>query len=316
MIDSSKSNKKTILIIVLVLIIGLIAVYFGYNKFKSANSTTNNNNQAAGNNDTNSTDKANTTTSSANPVALDIKSLQVTNLYNYLAQYNEYGSDQNDEFYQDKKVTYSDLDNAYRLYTAYGYLNDLALIKVKKISSCDEVKAYSNLYQLCNNADYQKDILNSQVGSQIYDASKTNLTQYYQIIFGADKELPKATFYYNYIECEYSSSTDDYMCYDTQTGGTGRPFIYNTIVNATDYGNKIEIEDHHVYCAITGDNFDQFSCYKDDKGTNLIKSYPNSGTIISEVEDSVKAAGQLYKHTFVKTDAGTYYWLSSEPIQE
>lgn len=186
--------------------------------------------------------------------------------------------------YQNKKITLSDLDNSYLL--AYAVSN-LELSNMDK-KPFDDMELGSDWYI------YDATLLQNKV-QEMYGKNLTN--ESYIIEFGE--------------KCEYVNN--NYQC---GLGGSSSEFMSSIryITNVYADSENLYIEDKYMV-EIIKDDVD--ALYEDSTKTKLIvtldeDSLENFGTISQKYDSKMKK----YKHTFKKNENGSYYWYSTEPIEE
>ena len=223
--------------------------------------------------------------------ALDINSDLVKELYSFNMINSELITEE--DFYQNKLVTYNVLSDATKFDLVYRSLSDGSA--KRDTSTCEFLKGYS-LYEGClDDPDYILDYYYSSI-------NKKDLENKWHKLYGSNTLLPLKKFIVNQVqECEYSQDNDDYLCYMGMVGGYGVPERYTKIIKAEKYGNNIIIYDKYILFSFTDD-----ATFADPDETIKIGN---------EWEKNLIDKGSTYKHIFRKDTNDSYYWVSSEPVE-
>lgn len=221
---------------------------------------------------------------------LSLDSDIVKELSSYIVRKNNIYMDNDLGYYQNKRITYSDFDDASRLKYTYLSLvetlnydsNDLSMVEgLGENGNCEFYDSYyfvdynskgnKSLYSLCLN---QEAIWVNKL------ASKELLEKQYKKIFGMDKTVPKQSFIVTPGEyCAYSSKNDNYVCFSYDGFGTaGNDYYKATLEKAIENNGVVELYDNLEYWKVS----------------------------------SNQVSKNKYKHTFKLDASGNYYWVSSE----
>lgn len=221
-------------------------------------------------------------------IELSVEDEIVKTLYDYIPQYSVNLIIKN--AYQSKKTTIDDIDNEVLLSFIFR--------RVENTISEDEVEIVEG---------------NTFKGSW-YKFSSSIIQNEAIKVFG--KELPNQTFKIGAGSgCQYE---DDGRYYYTYGGGSGQGSSnYRKIEKAYKQGNYIYIEDRYLYYVGIGNDIPEAGSYlydTSDQANLIIKVDTIDGlgnNIIEKYYDQMKT----YKHTFAKAEDGSYYWVSTEPIE-
>lgn len=224
-------------------------------------------------------------------INLDINSELVTNIYKINAINKELET--NEDFYQNKKVTFEDLSEKAKFDLAYRFIERDKGSAKRNTSTCDFLKGYS-LYEGClKDSEYYLDFA-------YFGYNKKDLEESYHKIFGSNASLPLGHFYVSEVqECEYSKENDDYLCYMGMVGGYWVPERVTKIIKAEEHGNTITIYDKYILLSEEG-------TYKDPEEKEILDK---------EWNENLVEKGNIYKHIYQKDINNNYYWISSEPVK-
>lgn len=221
---------------------------------------------------------------------LSLDSDIVKELSSYIVRKKYIYMDNDLGYYQNKRISYSDFDDASRLKYAYLSLvetlnydaNDLAMVEVLgENGNCGVYDSYyfvdynsktnESLYSLCLNKEaiWVNKLINKEL-----------LEKQYKKIYGMDKTVPKLSFIVTPGEyCAYSSKNDNYVCLSYDGWGTaGNDYYKATIEKAIENNGVIELYDNLEYWKVS----------------------------------SNQVSRNKYKHIFKLDASGNYYWVSSE----
>ena len=234
---------------------------------------------------------------------LDLKSEQVSTLYNYLGEVDVYRCG-GLITYKDKAITKDEISNENALCMAYYNLkNDKITTETAK-----STRKNKNNIKTCKVGESitlaAKDEENECQYSII---NKKDLNDSYKKIYGENIK--------DYSKFFISSTEACYIEGDTYYCGTAESYIYSLTPAATIYrllnkavkkiNGDIVIYDYFLKesdnkCYPKNNNEENKECSKE------IKSIENID------EKFVSKYGNIYKHTFKKDDSGNYYWFKSE----
>lgn len=219
---------------------------------------------------------------------------------------------ENDEgFYIDKYVDYNSFSNKTRLYLTTR-ISDIAKTSYD-FTNCDGIKDYANLYNWC-----KEDISGSGLyfgedyvsAMGFYKIDGTTLETNYHNIWGDDKKINHEDFIIKYnSSCEYSRESNDYLCYMLPEGWPAIPQEITKMIKAETIKDTMYLYDYYVTSSDSG-------TFKDKYLTKKISDIDYKEIYFANKEDmSILKKGQVYKHTFKKNRNGTFYWVSSTPVE-
>ena len=295
------------LIIIFVLIMALAAMYVYYNftpkeNYSNLGNITNN-------------DNINNEIDNKEPVIieLDVESELAKKLYKYILKFNYY-----DEtlVYQDKKVTYSNIDNKLKLLTTF---ENLGIDDAKKIKSTEYtcvVEEDGNSYKYL----YMKETVEEKL-KEIFGENAT-----------VEHENCSPHDGYNRL---YGNGT--YTCYE-YAGGGDVPWSssISNLIKAEEDGNNIYLYDNYIHLVEaesteTGMEYDIYATSDRKisiaKGINLEEDGVYEGTEELNGDEYMKVYMnnllnilgkdkiKTFKHTFSRDDSGNYFWVSSEIVE-
>lgn len=232
---------------------------------------------------------------------LETDSEIVTELHNYFNS-EDLGNCEGLLTYAEDKITYDKIEAETRLCLAYqkAEIKDTetgTMKATKKKETCTENGMTFRIDEDSKECSYTK------VKKEIIDNS-------YKKLYGKkienNEEFRVDNTHICYLKDDY------YYCglSETFTYTLGNEsLIYRVIDKATEKKNTITIYDYFI--KLNGDN-----CFKNyttnTENTECTNQYKNQKDINYKF---MKNYGTKYKHTFKKANDGTYYWVSSEPIQ-
>lgn len=221
-------------------------------------------------------------------IELSVEDEIVKTLYDYIPQYGVNLIIKN--AYQSKKTTIADIDNEVLLSFAF-----------RKVTIPDEAKELMEGTTLPG-------------GWYKFDASYIQNEAIK--LFG--QEIPNQTFSVGAGSgCKYE---DDGRYYYTSGGGSGSGSnSYRKILKAYKQGDYIYIEDKYMYYVGIGGivGMPDAGCYLYDTSdkANLIAKADTLEELGENLIEKYYDQMKTYKHTFAKAEDGSYYWVSTEPIE-
>lgn len=241
---------------------------------------------------------------------LDLYSELVLDLYEIIDNKVDVILLNNEGFYLNKFVDYNSFSNNTKLSSVlrfkYVERNNYTF------TSCEDLKFYDEIYNLCisdtNNFLYE---LGNVDNTTLINYDINSFEIEYKNLWGSDKELPKEDFQFReFLKCNYSSYKNDYMCYYNRLNSPNWVYEYKKLVKAIQIGESIYLYNYYVYA-----NLNEGKIYKDRTMTELIIDKDFASEDIGDEEmNSIIELGQIYKHTYRKNENGTYYYVSSEPV--
>lgn len=279
--------------IIFVLIIGMVFMYFYYNNVININDTsfkTPNTTNKEVEKETEISDAVNNANvqASKNEV-LDINSVEVKKLSEYIPAFDENRSRVN--AYQNKKITKDNLDNTYLLAHAFKKLDlkesDKTALKEQNGTSIDGWYSF----------DAGK--LQEKVKEMYGDTIKN---QDFEIGYGAS--------------CTFSNGKYSF----SKGGGSSEDMTnINVLEKAYKENDCIYIEDKYTSWYTNSEEKKSIlyttSNIKGDAIATLDSNFDVEDKSISEIKNKYYGKMTKYKHTFKKNADGSYYWYSTEPIQ-
>ena len=202
--------------------------------------------------------------------------------------------------YSDKKVDYESIDNETKLCLAYK--NSDTSNSIKETANNDKKKLICTIDKMIFRVnDDEKECDYTKIDKNIINKT-------YNKIFGKD------------IEDVSSFQLDNlHICYvkkDAIYCGLSEIFTYilgssinvcRVIEKTVEKSSKVEIYDY--FLKVTDDKCYGYYTTASEK-SECSNKLPNNAIKYN----LIKKYGTLYKHTFNKKDDGSYYWVSSEPI--
>ncbi len=295
---------KKVLIAVLVIIVVATGVYFGYSQInhKKDDSKSQNNNN------------------SSKVVELDISDrtfvnslmIDVPNIVNF-------------NIYQGKKMTISDVpENVILGISAERMMKDYnsiyASVLDDSINEDRNVPLYT--YEKNEGIDYK-----CEDGFCDFLIDVDMLKDSVKRTFGSEQYFQKIdSFSGSFGDCRLKDNT--YYCIN-DSGSIFGNYADKKIEKAEQEGDYIYIYEKYVYV-----HFENLEEYSKDSSIQLqFKIYPSPDSETSivdtvypydfentnsvfDIDESIEKNAITYKHTFKKSSSGTYYWVSTEPIDK
>lgn len=233
---------------------------------------------------------------------LDTESELVNELHNYFNS-DDLGNCEGLFTYSENKIEYGNIDSETRLCLAYQKADikdiETGTIKAtKKKNTCTMDEMIFRIDEDTKECSYIK------IKRSIIDDS-------YKKLYGKDIEKNESFRVDNLNICYLKD--DYYYCglSETFTYTLGNEsMIYRVMEKAVEKGKEIIIYD---YFAKINNN----TCFKNytttTENSNCTEEYKNNAEINYKF---MKKFGTKYKHVFKKTNNGSYYWVSSEPINK
>lgn len=223
-------------------------------------------------------------------IELSVEDEIVKTLYDYIPQYGVNLIIKN--AYQSKKTTVDDIDNEVLLSFVFR--------RVENTISEDEVEIVEG---------------NTFKGSW-YKFSSSIIQNEAIKVFG--KELPNQTFKVGAgSTCKYE---DDGRYFYTYGGGSGSGSNgYRKMIKAYKQGDYLYIEDKYIYYVgiggVVGMPDAGYYLYDTSDKANLIAKADTLEELGENIIEKYYDQMKTYKHTFAKAEDGSYYWVSTEPIE-
>jgi len=253
-----------------------------------------------------------------NFIELDLQSELVQSLYNYVAT-NDYRGEE--LFYRENKVTFEDLDTYVKQFVVY------------RVYKTDGLEQAPNQYYIDADFDVEENCKNE------YILPVPLFEEYLKSIFGSNATIEHQSFTpFDPLNCDYSAEDNNYYYRYYMGGGDRDAPDLTKLSHATqsENGEYIYIYDKYVYLlweqlepTIT------LSLYSNGKkpfSTDIVNELYNidinSGptpaayfpydyddlTNKFTIKDEIIPYMTDFCHTFKQAENGTYYWLSSEAI--
>ena len=307
-----KISISMVLLIIAIVIIAIMAffIYQLYNDKQTTTTTISELNDKINNlekNQDDKTDKSNNQSLETDKIEqLDINDDLVKQLHGYILKSDDFGNGgdsssfapvgEHVSFYKDSKVTYSSLSDA-----------EKTLVVLKNYSQ-NEVKQV-NKSQLKNiiKIDGIHDIVN------VYD----NLSSKAMKIFNQTNINWKD---YDGLAATLNYNNDCYYLVEYDGGGLGTcEYGYSEIQSAEKDQENLYIYDKFIYIDTTneliseGDN--KTHIYTSSNKTEDIGS-EKTDEKVSQLYKKYESKLKTYKHTFKQREDGSYYWVSSEQVNQ
>lgn len=304
---------KKVLIVIVVMLLVATGFYFGYNQInhnKDDNKNINN-------------------TNSSKVVEMDISDLTFVN--SLMINVPNIGSwSVNFNIYQGKKMTISDVPESVIL--GIGAERMMKDYEPTYVSG----NSYDNYYHRIPLYAYSKkeiDGMNYKCWEEYGDCEvlidTDMLKDSVKRAFGSEKYFQKLDSFQGMglLNCKLQDNV--YYCTNSGGGSTFGDGVAKKIEKAEQDGDYIYIYEKYVY--VHFENLEEH--YKDSSIQLQFKIYPSPDSETSivdtvypydfentnsvfDIDESIEKNAITYKHTFKKSSSGTYYWVSTEPIDK
>lgn len=200
-------------------------------------------------------------------------------------------------YYEDKYVTFNDLDKETIVYLA----NPSHILLTK-----DNCEFYTNEIEngknLCEYLEAEL-VVDDIISYFIVDAK--DFENKVKKVFGNDKAVNLSEFkeFKIYEDCTYYEKAGNYLCSHYNTAVPIGDYSEMKIIKATKKGNILTIYDKFFVRNEVGQICRNKNCTK------------KITVEVNDFDDYFEYA-QTYKHTYIQDKEGNYYWFSSEPVDD
>lgn len=324
-----KKGTKIAIIILVIIVTFSLGTVGGYLLFKGKYDSSKNNTEVNDTNKNNSIDKNddNSSNSNNNGNTENNNTVKEENLsLNDSTVVELFGRKTN--FHTTSKVTYSTLSDQWKLSVDLNGLARKSFINLDYKDVCAKLKntgssSMNSVYNECMSMSGKNASYGDLVGYYDLEEVRNNNIKF----FNESSNLPKKYSYINSVSLKTDDtcgqvvlSDNTYISYDSSCGYGGLdPLTKDTLVKAVKYGDELYIYDKFIVgvAGNTQNDYVNYDFYTDDDITNKVTTYSfketDSGNYSIEVNDILKYM-RSFKHTYKLNSNGSYYWVSSEPV--
>jgi hypothetical protein len=214
----------------------------------------------------------------------------IQNLYKKIYYHSDFRPVPN--IYQNKKITYEDLDTLFILY----WIDSAIPFYTTFPSYVDE-----------NLPEFDESRVKYKVPIEVYN------NMFYEI-FGNKTKID----YVNYspadsVFCDFKG--DEYICYQGNGGGYRVDREKKLLIDAKIDGENVYLYDIYAFMK-DSEKYNKQNIYADSSLSILLKENQDIDWDISDADfiEKYRDIMQPYKHTFKKNADGSYYWYSTEML--
>lgn len=241
-----------------------------------------------------------------------------------------------DYIYQNKKITLDQLTDSEKINSIVSYTNPKEYSYNDEFNQSEYFSIKKDLVTLTNTYTTNKDnenydafekFLMDNYGVEVpggkiklYDTNYNILNKNFKEFFNTTIDLPKADSDDSKYTCKYVNSLNDFICFNSNSAHADSVGTISSISNIKKLNNgDIDIYEYFVSYVWQDDSNAGTNYYADSDDKDLIVA--NSELGYTEKSQSMDYSvmpkiAKLYKHTFKLNSDGTYYWYSTEPVNE